>query len=132
MKEKTPFYKIILYSLIVVLVLLLLYKCPFKFILGIPCPGCGMTRALLSCLKLDFVSAFYYHPLFGIVIISAIIWVLDHFGIIHITGKTKNILISLISIIFIIIYLLRLLYGSDIIYIDLKEGLVYKVIQHIF
>ena len=29
----------------------------------IPCPGCGMTRAHLAALRLDFPSAFFYHPL---------------------------------------------------------------------
>ena len=48
--------------------LVILYKlgasCIFLKFLHIPCPGCGMTRALLSALRLDFVSAFNYHPLF--------------------------------------------------------------------
>lgn len=38
--------------------------CPFRRILGIPCPFCGMTRAVLSALRLDFAAAFHYHPLF--------------------------------------------------------------------
>ncbi len=40
--------------------------CPIKFITGISCMGCGMTRAWLSVLCLDFKSAFYYHPGFWI------------------------------------------------------------------
>ena len=31
--------------------------CVFREFLGIPCPGCGMTRALLCLLRLDFVGA---------------------------------------------------------------------------
>ncbi len=38
--------------------------CVFQFFLGIPCPGCGMTRAMFSALRLDFGGAFRYHPLF--------------------------------------------------------------------
>lgn len=38
--------------------------CIYKRALGIPCPGCGMTRAFISLAKLDIRSAFYYHPLF--------------------------------------------------------------------
>lgn len=45
-----------------------LYKsgigCVWKHILGFECPGCGMTRAAISCLKLDFAAAFGYHHLF--------------------------------------------------------------------
>ncbi|MBR2460441.1 MAG: DUF2752 domain-containing protein [Clostridia bacterium] len=31
---------------------------------GIPCPGCGLTRATLSALRGDIATAFAYHPLF--------------------------------------------------------------------
>jgi hypothetical protein len=37
--------------------------CPIKMLTGYPCPGCGMTRACWSLLKLDFAEAFYFHPL---------------------------------------------------------------------
>ena len=127
MKAQNRFYKIILYTLIGGLILLFLYKCPFKFILGISCPGCGMTRALLSCLKLDFVSAFNYHPLFGIVIIAAIIWCLDHFGIIQIQHQTRTVLFYVLCALFIIVYIIRLLHGSNIVSIDFKNGLIYKI-----
>jgi hypothetical protein len=36
--------------------------CPFKALTGIPCPGCGMTRALLSLAKGDFQGAFHFNP----------------------------------------------------------------------
>jgi hypothetical protein len=42
--------------------------CPFRLLTGIPCPGCGMTRAFLSAFQLDFRSAFLYHPLFPVVL----------------------------------------------------------------
>lgn len=35
--------------------------CVFIEVFGIPCPGCGMTRAFLSLLKLDFYHAFKYN-----------------------------------------------------------------------
>lgn len=41
--------------------------CPIKFLTGIPCPGCGMTRACTACLRFDFAAAFNAHPLFPIV-----------------------------------------------------------------
>ena len=37
--------------------------CPIKKITGWYCPGCGITRMLLSLLKLDFYQAFRYNPL---------------------------------------------------------------------
>ena len=38
--------------------------CIFLRFLHIPCPGCGMTRAWLSALSLDFASAFMHHFMF--------------------------------------------------------------------
>ena len=37
--------------------------CVFVYFLGIPCPGCGMTRAMYSLLSLDLVAAWNYNPL---------------------------------------------------------------------
>jgi hypothetical protein len=36
--------------------------CLFRILSGLPCPGCGMTRALSSLLHGDGVAAFFYHP----------------------------------------------------------------------
>ena len=38
--------------------------CPVLKFLHIPCPGCGMTRAWISALQLDFAAAFSYHGMF--------------------------------------------------------------------
>ena len=38
--------------------------CIFKHFLGVECIGCGMSRAVWSVLRLDFKSAFSYHPMF--------------------------------------------------------------------
>jgi hypothetical protein len=37
--------------------------CPIKYVTGISCPGCGMSRAMGALLRLDFSAAAYYHPL---------------------------------------------------------------------
>lgn len=67
MKIKSPANKIIFTCLYLAL-LFVLYKlgasCIFLRFLHFPCPGCGMTRALLSVFKFDFVSAFNYHGMF--------------------------------------------------------------------
>ncbi|HXE91743.1 MAG TPA: DUF2752 domain-containing protein [Terriglobales bacterium] len=36
--------------------------CLFRILSGLPCPGCGMTRALSSLLHGDGAAAFLYHP----------------------------------------------------------------------
>jgi hypothetical protein len=37
--------------------------CPTALFLGIPCPGCGLTRATLALVSGDIASAFRLHPL---------------------------------------------------------------------
>ena len=41
--------------------------CPVHRLLGLHCPGCGMTRASRSILLLSFERAFFYNPLIIIV-----------------------------------------------------------------
>ncbi len=36
--------------------------CPFRAISGIPCPGCGMTRAMLSLGQLEITNAIKLNP----------------------------------------------------------------------
>ncbi|MBQ3182044.1 MAG: DUF2752 domain-containing protein [Clostridia bacterium] len=51
--------------------------CLFKRLLGIPCPGCGMTRAYLALMRLDFARAFEMHPMFWSVPILLIFYLFD-------------------------------------------------------
>lgn len=37
--------------------------CPTAFFLGVPCPGCGLTRATLALLHGDLAAALHFHPL---------------------------------------------------------------------
>ena len=36
--------------------------CVFKGVTGMPCPGCGMTRACSAILQGEFSTAWRYHP----------------------------------------------------------------------
>lgn len=42
----------------------LIVGCPIYRLTEEPCPGCGMTRAFIAAIKLDFGAAFRFHPLF--------------------------------------------------------------------
>ncbi len=58
----------IAFTLFYLALLVVLYKlgasCIFMRFLHVPCPGCGMTRAMLSLLKLNIADAFHYHFMF--------------------------------------------------------------------
>src|ERR1700716_3309549 len=36
--------------------------CPFRLLTGLPCPGCGLTRSLVSLLHGDLSAAVLSHP----------------------------------------------------------------------
>jgi len=39
-----------------------LFECTFQRIVGLPCPGCGGTRAVYYLFHGDFLKSFQYHP----------------------------------------------------------------------
>ena len=38
--------------------------CMYYTLTGFYCPGCGMTRMMMALMRLDFVAAFHYQPVF--------------------------------------------------------------------
>ncbi len=59
--------KVLLTAIYGCILLLFLYfglPCIFLQLFGIPCPGCGMSRAVLAALRFDFAAALRYHPMF--------------------------------------------------------------------
>ncbi len=55
------------------------WACPFFQLTGIPCPGCGLSRATVLLLKGDLAGSFRFHafaPLFLIAIVALILSVL--------------------------------------------------------
>lgn len=61
--QRRKLYRALEITGIIVIAVLFFYQCPFRAILGIPCPGCGMTRALVCLLHGDLKSSLYYHPM---------------------------------------------------------------------
>ncbi|NLK93861.1 MAG: DUF2752 domain-containing protein [Clostridiales bacterium] len=78
-------------------------KCLVKTYLGIPCLGCGMTRAWIEAINFNFYKAFYYHPLFIMPIFMLILVLLSD----KISIKSNIIIWSIIIILFIITYIVR-------------------------
>jgi len=39
-----------------------LIPCPFKYLTGYDCPGCGFQRALIALIKGDFQESFQLYP----------------------------------------------------------------------
>ena len=100
--------------------------CPIKHVLGISCAGCGMTRACMSALRLDFAAAFSYHPL----------WIVLPFGVpLGIYFKVKHhkaalyTLLSVFAAMMLAVYFYRLLTGSDIVQFAPETGWLFKMLR---
>ena len=111
------------------LLFLLDVGCPFRFLTGICCPGCGITRAIIHILKLDFDKAIYYHPLVITLPIIAIV-ILKSKCLNKLFVKTF--LIVMIAL-FVIVYVIRIIdKNNNVVYIDFTKGFIYKLLNKLF
>ena len=97
--------------------------CPIRFLTGISCAGCGMSRAVLCASHGHFSQACSYHPLF---------WVLAPALMIFLFRKklprffVKSFLIIVLAA-FILVYLIRMLDPNDsIVVFAPREGALYR------
>lgn len=124
--------KINIFAVIVVYVLFIWLTgigCPFQFLFGIPCMGCGMTRACIALINMDVKTALYYHPLvfFGPVILILICFE-DKLNEKHEILMRKIWII--IFIVFLITYLIRLVDTThSAIQIKIKDSFIFYVIK---
>ncbi len=85
--------------------------CLFRFITGLPCPSCGMTRSFLSLLSFDFAASFAYHPLLIPALITIFIALHINVNEFKLNKRFCNVYFILFAIIFFIVYLVRLILG---------------------
>ena len=52
------------------------WVCPFFRLTGIPCPGCGLTRAVILLLKGDLQASLHFHAFAPIVLLTAVALIL--------------------------------------------------------
>lgn len=104
------------------------HGCPIRFVTGIPCPGCGLSRAYLALLELDFAGAFRYHPLFWAVPLL--------FGLCLWYGRKKEraagIAAAVVGAAFLGVYLYRLSTGDPAVAVDIRSGLIYRMFSAVF
>ena len=124
---KKYLYLIISAGLLCLFLYLTNIGCPIKFITGISCPGCVMTRALFSLLRLDVKSAVYYHPLVFVMPVIVIIILLRN--------KLGRILFKIFTVFFIVlfiaVYICRMAdAGNSIVQINVRNGLIGRILGH--
>ena len=104
-----------------------IYGCPIKYITGISCMGCGMTRAFLAAGKMHFVEAYHYHPLWPLVIV----WIPLYIFRKKINKNLFNVLIGITVIAFVVVYLYRMFYVHDnVVVCEPSKSIFAKFIHH--
>lgn len=99
--------------------------CPIKFITGISCLGCGMTRAWASLFRLDFGAALHYHPLFALPPVVVAVYLLKS----KISIKFYKIFMLTTIIAFITIYLYRLICTEgDIVVFEPQNNIIFRLL----
>ena len=97
-------------AIAVVLLVLVLQgtPCVFKKFTALPCPTCGMSRAWLAFLRLDFSAAFQYHPMFWGIAVLGLLYILE--GLPFPGVRITRALYLLILMGFVGTYMIRLVY----------------------
>lgn len=88
---------------------LLHIDCPVRFATGIPCPACGMTRAMLSLLTGDCKGYFYYNAM--ALPMTLLLAVGIHKDKLHLNRTVTNIVLIVGAAAVFAYYVYRLYYG---------------------
>ena len=103
--------------------------CPIKYLTGVSCPGCGMTRAWKSVLHLDFEAAFSYPPLWILPVPGALLLLFKD----RLPKRLYRLLIGLIVVAFLAVYAIRMASGdSEVVVFRPSKGLIGRIVRHIF
>ena len=98
--------------------------CPIRFLTGISCAGCGMSRAWLSLLRLDFAGAFRFHPLFWLPVPAAALLLRP-----RLPKRIFTVGLALCGALFLLVYLIRLVLPGEIVVFAPQEGLIWRLLS---
>lgn len=99
--------------------------CPIKFLAGISCAGCGMTRAWIAIIRGNIEDAFYYHPMWWSVPIVLFLTLIRN----SLTKRVYRIVMCIFVIMFCLVYIYRLFNQNEIVCVEPKQGFFYRLIQ---
>lgn len=99
--------------------------CPIRFLTGISCAGCGMSRAWLSLLRLDLAEALHYHPLFWLPVPAAALLLFRG----RIPARVFSVGMGLCGALFIAVYFIRLGLPGDVVVFDPSHGFLGRLLS---
>ncbi len=107
------------------------YKCPLDFVFGIPCPMCGITRALLSVFRGDFGKAFYYHPLWPLFPLAVILYVLYSLRIIRVSRRFADGICLVLCVLLCGCFAARHYLGSPVVRVHFGTSLLGRIVEYL-
>lgn len=100
--------------------------CPIRFLTGVSCPGCGMTRAAAALVSFRFSDAFRFHPLVYLLPPCAAVFLLQK----RIPRKVYRKLVFTIIMLYVIVYTIRMIDpANDIVTFRPEQGFVFRTIH---
>ena len=100
--------------------------CPIKFITGVSCAGCGMSRAWLACLRFYFKKSFYYHPLFIFPPCMVCVFLMRN----KINAVIYKVFTGFVLLFFCAIYLYRMIAGNnDIVFFEPQHNIIFQILK---
>lgn len=126
--RRSPIVAFLAVALLLLVFWVFSIPCPIKYLTGISCAGCGMTRAWMSALRLDLAAAFGFHPLFWAVPVAGVfILLLGRFP------RLSKGVFAVLLVLDIAVYLCRMLDpGCTVVQFEPTKGLIYRIIAFPF
>lgn len=102
--------------------------CPIKFLTGISCAGCGMSRAWLALLGRDVPLAFSFHPLLLLPIPAILLLVFRK----KLPRRVFVLILGSMAAAFLAVYVLRMLDPADnVVVFRPREGIVWRAAEFV-
>ncbi len=101
--------------------------CPFRFFFGVPCAGCGMSRAVLALMQGHTAEAIRLHPLCILLPFAAAAWLFRR----HIPDKYWKPMLSLFIAVFLVTYFIRLLSQDPMLPVHPADGFLMHMIKEV-
>lgn len=129
-KLMTKKQKTIIFDVVLVFLLALWYRffgCPFRFLFGLSCAGCGMTRAVAALLHGDFSLAWHFHPLVFLLPVLFLGFLLRK----RFSKKFLTAAVAAVFVLFTVVFFVRLFGGSDVVRPDFTNSAVFGLFEKI-
>lgn len=101
--------------------------CPIRFLTGVSCAGCGMSRAWWALLHLDLPTALQMHPLFWLPVPAAVLLLARD----RLPERVRRVGLGICAGLFAVVYFVRLLLPGDVVIFAPQEGLLWRLISGI-